>query len=636
MSWFGFSFKSDKQIEAIKREVEETIHKEEPKTISARPQGGKRLSEPDFEGTIFGISHSIRGKFVLEPEINSKFIDVIEWLAVWDSDFGQAIENHVSLANTDFVIEFDDAVGDEEAEEMINHLVSVVDSWYNWSEGLHSLGGDLLAQIRIAGAISAEAVIKPDLSGIETIVKVNPKNIRFIPNEERTAYAPAQKTTGFRFSGTNTPGDIIELNPITYKYFALRRFKDNPYAVPPLLTALNPASTKKDMDNSLKFTMRKFGLMGFLDVLMTAPDRQQTESDSAYSARLEAYLASAQQQLERGLNNGVILGFEDTHTFNYHDVKPSGSGLKDTYGINDLNLLTGLKEPPQLMGRTGTTTETFGRVILGKYTESLTDEQKLLGAFYREMFKLELVLAGFKNGALVKDVIFDAPMVGDRVREEEARSKKIDNANKLYEDGVLSQPGRANMLGFEEADQEEPRVSRTLGQTDEEDDDDGSNDDPTNPKTTAANQANMELHKDVFINGTHEARQKIIDYYRNELGASSDEFDYISDATCTCGEHEFALALNDHWQGVLLSMPEDGQGYQVVDVQCSDGELITGARVTNCNTMVSTREDLINDLIKSLTRSGEEIEEGEKVKIKQKKKKESNKKYRLDTKPSLN
>ena len=612
-----------------RREVVDAQDDKSKTTVSARPQGGERLSEPDWEGTIFGISHSVNGRLVLEPEINSRFIDVIEWLAVWDSDFSQAIENNVSLANTDYFIEFEDLVSDQEAEEMIAHLSSVIDTWYNWSEGLHSLGGDLLAQVRIAGAISAEAVVKPDLSGIETIVKVNPKNIRFIPNEERTAYAPAQKTVGFKFSGTNPPGDIILLNPITYKYFALRRYKDNPYAVPPLLSALEPGSIKQDQVGSLKFVMRKFGLMGFLEVLMTAPKQKQGEKEEAYQERLEAFLASATKQLDRGLNNGVITGYEGTHVFKYNDVKPAGSGLKDTYDINDRNLIVGLKQAPQLMGRSGTTTETFGRVVLAKYTEQLTDEQKLLAAFYKEMFELELVLAGFKNGAMIKKITFEAPMIGDRVREQEALSKKIDNANKLYEDGLISQEERANMLNIDKPDQDEPRVSRTIkGNTEE----DGPNDDPTDPKTTATNKANMELHKDVFINGTHEARQKIIDYYRDELGANSEEFDYVSEGVCNCEENESILALSEHWQGVLLLMPEDGQGYQIVDVECMDGETVLGARVINCDTLVSTREDLTNELIKSFRRHEEEEEEEEST-IKDKKIK---KKFRLAGKPSLN
>src|SRR5690554_6421163 len=124
ISYFWIKYSPQMAFWNRKKTKESTAKKTEPEEdIIVKPIGGERISQADWEGAnMFGLANTVSGKFILEPQINSRFIDVIEYLAAWDSDFSNAVENNVSLANTEYYIEFQDGVSDEEAEEMVKHL----------------------------------------------------------------------------------------------------------------------------------------------------------------------------------------------------------------------------------------------------------------------------------------------------------------------------------------------------------------------------------------------------------------------------------------------------------------------------------------------------------------------------------
>lgn len=625
---FTFEFGSEtlQNTPGNRRVTEKQTHiteKELADSLAITPKagkGGKRISQPDYEGSLFGLTNTIGGKRVLQPRIPPEFLDLLSWLYVWDPDLGYAVNTSTSLSNTDFQITFEEAVSDQEAKEMIEHLNGVVGTWYRG--GISTMVRDLFVQVALTGAVSGEAVILPDLSAVQKLVKVNPKHIRFIPNEENTDFTPAQQVHSLFTGGVGIPGDIIELNPITYKYIAHTTVDDTPYAVPPLLTALNALDIKLDQIKNLKFIMRKFGMMGFLEVLLTAPKPLPKEKPEAYQIRLLNFLSAAAPEIEKGLSQGLVTGYQGTHEFKYQDVKPAGGGAKEVFDINDRQVTGGLKTPPQLMGRSGTTTETFGRVVLAQFAKALEDVQKTMGEFLKWLFELELILAGFKSGNMIKAIEFDSTLVGDKVREEEATSKKIANQNELYNAGLISQQTRANNLGIDEPDQEEPRQIMESGTQE------GTGPDEVDPQTTEANKMNTKLAKHLFTDGDHQTRQKILDHYMGALGKEAEEFQYISEGTCDCEEGQYRIALSEL---NVETMQLSGGGYQMVDVKLAGGEVLEALTVLNCNTLISAVKFVDEDIEEILPLDGYKHEDDDQdEKDKKKRKKKTTKSYKLN------
>jgi hypothetical protein len=58
------------------------------------------------------------------------------------------------------------------------------------------------------------------------------------------------------------------------------------------------------------------------------------------------------------------------------------------------------------------------------------------------------------------DVEFEAPMVGDKVRTEDAFFKKIASGFSLYHRGIVDQDQVGQGVGFEKPSEPEPRESR--------------------------------------------------------------------------------------------------------------------------------------------------------------------------------
>lgn len=391
---------------------------------------------------------------------NFQVLDLIKNLSIWNPHFSMAVENIMTLGNTDYEIKFGNKVGDAQATKYREYLWSRVNTWYEFADGEETLDNDLLTQVCNYGAISAEAVIRGDMRGIQNVVRVDPVYVRFAYDREKAIHVALQETGGIDRSilSNKYPG-YIELNPNTYFYIALQRMGEAPYAVPPLASALDAVFTENDMIMNFKNMMKKLGMMGFLSVLVNAPMRLTNERDEAYFSRLSGYLETLRPQVEKGFSNGVVLGFKDTHEFEVHAPMNPAAADQAMNMVQSL-VYAGLKQDPNMHGKNYSVTETFGRVLLEKMTLQVANKQKLLGSFKARLFKLELLL----NGVRVDDLTceYEKAATADTKRDEEIGGLKRLNLQSDFDAGLISQDARARALGYDEAFQKEPRESDVI------------------------------------------------------------------------------------------------------------------------------------------------------------------------------
>ena len=139
------------------------------------------------------------------------------------------------------------------------------------------------------------------------------------------------------------------------------------------------------------------------------------------------------------------------------DVTTNVNGAEKLFEMNAQLKMSGLKQDPLMLGRNFSTTETIGRVILAKLTTQIASYQSVVSTFMEELFTMHLRLCGYTFDFL--DVEFERPMVGDQLRDAQVFGEKINNYITLYKQGILSQAQVAQLLGFEQADQDEPRFA---------------------------------------------------------------------------------------------------------------------------------------------------------------------------------
>lgn len=386
---------------------------------------------------------------------NFKALQFLQNLSIYNPHISMAVENVVALGNTDYKIDFGE-IGEGQSTALRKLLNKDVPNWYEFSDGEDSMDNDILTQLAITGTISAESVIKKDLRGIQNIVRVDPYYIRFAYDPEKAVHIPLQEIgglmNGINMTNTKYPG-YIELNPYTYFYIAMRRQGEMPYAIPPFMAAIESILIENDMIKNLQNMMRRLGMMGFLSVLVNAPPQRQGENESTYNGRLNSYLEKLRPTVEKGFHRGVVLGFKDTHEFKVHSPMNPAAAENTLKMVKSL-IYAGVKQDPNMHGENYSVTETFGRVIMEKMTQQVSNYQRVLGTFKSKIFKLHLWL----NGKFVDEVNvkYDRSSVHDEKRDQEVLTQKITNTGLLYQAGIIDQTKRANMLGFDEAAEDQP------------------------------------------------------------------------------------------------------------------------------------------------------------------------------------
>lgn len=386
-------------------------------------------------------------------------LPILEKLSIWNRHISYAVDNIENLANTEFEIEFDESISDERAIQFKAHLKAKLNKWYGFSVGSNSLTNDLIRQLATYGAISAEREPDKRLSTIDKIHLIPNFEIEFAYDKESDDYIPLQKLNnigGVRNTSGSFAGYAV-LNTETYKYVAMRRFRQEPYGIPAFLSAIQDIIIEKDMVRGFQEMMKRLGMLGFLAILvdMPAKDTARNESDTDYRNRLQDYLKVNHERAKEGFSQGMSVGYKGKHEFQVAGNTMNAGGAEKLMGIVNSLVFAGLKQDPNMMGQNQSTTETFGRVILAKMITQTSNYQKALKSFFEDTFALELRLFFRYSGDVT--VTYSKPLIGDQKREQETEKIKIENAIAKYNQGLISQEKLSEMLNTGEPDEPEPR-----------------------------------------------------------------------------------------------------------------------------------------------------------------------------------
>lgn len=401
--------------------------------------------------TAFNIDLPERMKLI-KPDTDLELIPLLRKLVKYHPDLSQALSTVVELCNTGHTVSFDDSVKTDDINEMREELM---ENKGNWAQGQADVGGlvnKMVSQLIIGGAISCEWVPNENLDGVDQVFLVNPEEIRWVYDTVAKRYLPYQKVNPF---GKSEGKNLIPLNTETYKYFALNGDTELPYGHSPYLASLESISIQKNMIENIRFIVDTIGIMGFLEVIQDKPDQLASENDAGYEARLQRLLEETRKNLEYGLRTGISVGYKGDTEYSFHPTTKNIDGLDKLYQLNELNLISGIKMDPALLGRAYSTTETQIGVVFTKLLSQLKNMQTILAAMLEFGYTLHLKLRGYKFKKL--KVTFNEPTALDKLKEEQAQEIRIRNLSALYKAGIISQDQFAHSMGYSEPDEKEPR-----------------------------------------------------------------------------------------------------------------------------------------------------------------------------------
>lgn len=407
-----------------------------------------RVSEPDvYNGTVSILNGMTQ---LITPSFRSDLIPLIRALYKVNPDMGIALQDMFKLTNTGHKITFPRNTP-EEANAMREHLETVRKKWTTYTAGIDGIVNKLIGQILVGGATSFEAVPNLDINGIATIVFLNPEDIIF-KRLNNGVYHPYQKNKNY----ASKKDPFIKLNTTTYKYSGLFNDTDEPYGVPPFLTALDSIKGQSDMMGNFKHIMEVLGMLGFIEAKMQKPDKRADQSQKDYENYLNSTLKKLKTNIMGGLKDGVVAGFIDDHEFNLTSTTTNLTNVDKLWGMNQQSVANGLGVNGTIIGVNSTTSEGSAGILLSKMISQLKSIQMVVKDSLEFIYSLELLMAGFRNKGC--KVTFNTSTITDEVKYQQAQEYKIRNNVALYNQGIISQEEFAFNMGYDEPDQKEPRV----------------------------------------------------------------------------------------------------------------------------------------------------------------------------------
>ena len=373
-----------------------------------------------------------------------EFISLIEKLALTTPNISQALSRTVQLGNTGHRVTFGGLSGAQEIRAR-EELKRFAKDAFAFSAGIDGFVNKILRQICITGALSAEWVPADSLDGVEKVVIVPTRQVRFKLKDEE--YIPFQQL-GL---------EEIELNRNQYMYIPLMSLEESPYAVPPYLSALSSVLIEKDSLANIAKIIKKFGLLGFLTARKKKPLFSFGKAENEYKKELEEGLREFAENFKKDFSEGVAASYDDID----YDYKSFGAdtarGAKDIFQEVEQQMASGLDIDPALLGRTYSTTETYAGVVYAAFLASLNNSRRMIKRFLERGYFMHLVMRGY----LINSVSVDFnPDRGMRPREDaEAEEIRVRTVLAKLMAGIIDEDQAAQELGYEKASGNKPGSS---------------------------------------------------------------------------------------------------------------------------------------------------------------------------------
>lgn len=405
----------------------------------ARPGTVRRRSQPSFQESVNKIGSRL--KFIETPFLREA-IPVLRKLTWANPDVSQAHNNIVLLTASKINIEFGPGTPPEKAQQYKKMIEDDSKKWLDGGVGLQSIAHKAISQAYVGGAVSAEIIVKPDLlgerAGIDYIAFVNPEEIWFAYNKKTGRYTPYQQphqNNDIKFA--RITDDFIKLNPDTYYYCAINGDTDHPNGIPPYLPSPDPIDRQASMLDNIDFVMEQLGLLGFLDATLEKPMQLDGESDDAFLSRCDTFLREAKERLITGFKEGITVGFEEEHNFDFHSTTKNVNGVDGIFNLNEQQIGSAIKQDMSLLGRDFGASESQITVVFNKLISEITHVQEAVANLLHKTIVYHLALRGARYDYV--KVEFNEPTIHDEYKKWQGIEVKARVLRQLRMDGIIDQ-----------------------------------------------------------------------------------------------------------------------------------------------------------------------------------------------------
>jgi hypothetical protein len=417
-------------FEWMKNFVLELFNRNETETI----QLAAPVEQKQRQSSTSQITSIMEDLFGINPDIPFEMLDIIEKLIWTTPDLSQTVKRTMQLGNTGHTVSFEglsDAQSKAANEELENFSTQI----FQPGAGMDSLVNAMFIQLLTKGAISIEAVPSMMLDGIEKVVFVPVKSVRFKRKDGKLI--PIQMSS---------VGEI-ELNMNQYMYIPLLQKENNPYAIPPFIAAIESVMMQKDSISNIKSIINKFGLLGFIFAQKKVPTNDG-KSHSEFQDYLAKELAKFADSFRQNFKSGAAVGYDDVDLKHYN-ISNDSRGASDLFTLIEQQVASGIDIDPALLGRTYSTTETYAGVVYAAFLSSLNNMRRLIKRSLEKVYFLHLVMKGYPVKKV--RVTFNKDRQLKPLDEANAEKTKTETVILKLDAGLIDPDTAAKELGYEKA-----------------------------------------------------------------------------------------------------------------------------------------------------------------------------------------
>lgn len=422
-----------------------------------RPKAAKATKAPVASIALGPGGHSMANSTMaalqsVEPlgyMLPFQILDHIELLATYNPDYSQAVENIKTLANSghELFVEAGSELQQRRIKDLLEDKARTIQESHG---GIDGVIDKLLDQAATFGAMCGEWVLNEDLTDVVDFVDVSPKTIRFFFDKDKGRYTPWQKVSAAqeneaRRNGQRTRGGCVELNEVTFRYYAFDAAPQSPYGTPPFLAALGGIAIQQDMIANMSQIVKKIGLLGIIDVIVEQLPPVPGENAEEYQTRAAAYLDAYASVVQDMVRDGGMVHFNDV------EIKPTSlagnaAGATNIFKQNEELVFSGLKSMPSVQGRSYSTTETYAGVAYDIIIRNTKKYQRACKRMVESGYWLIAVMNGMQPKSI--KLTFNENKTLHRLQDAQSEAMEIKNALVLWVCGIIDQTIMAQRLGF--------------------------------------------------------------------------------------------------------------------------------------------------------------------------------------------
>lgn len=411
-------------------------------TLKRNGQSSIATGDPGKQPSAFG---QIKGLFnayaPLGYMLPRETLDYVELLSTYNPDFSQAVENLKMLSNSghELMVEAGSELQVRRIKEKLEEKARTIQAQHG---GIDGVIDKLMDQAAVYGAMCGEWILSDDLSDVVDFVDINPKTIYYFWQDDEERFAPYQRVNHAQAKKAKERGQevindtYIRLNELTFHYYAFDAAPESPYGTPPFLAALANIAIQRDLVANMAQIVKKIGLLGIIDLKISALDPKPGETDEHYAARAEDYLSQYAELAEDMAREGGLIHFDDVEAKTWQ-IGGNAAGATNIHKANEEMVFSGLKSMPSVQGRSYSTTETYAGVA---YDIIIRNTAKYQRAAKRMIESGYWLVAGLNGMAPTKiSLKFNENRSINRQQDAVAESVEIRNSMLLWVLGVIDQ-----------------------------------------------------------------------------------------------------------------------------------------------------------------------------------------------------